>query len=717
MVRVLDEEHRAVGPWNPHLEPEELQVGLRHMLLVRLFDDRMQKIQRQGRISFYIKSTGEEAVAVAAGMALTPGDMLFPSYRQQGLQVVRGRNLVDLMCQCLSNTRDMCKGRQMPIMYHWASGNIFSISGNLATQYPQAVGWAMAAAIKGEDRIAASWIGEGSSAEADFHYAMTFAKVYRAPVILNLVNNQWAISTFQGFAGGEQRTFAQAGPGYGIPGIRVDGNDFLAVYAVTQWAAQRARQSGGPTLIEHVTYRAAAHSTSDDPSRYRPKEEWRAWPLGDPVTRLKAHLIALGEWSEERHAKLEKELDAHVSACWKEAETYGTLSGGPSLDPLTMFEDVLKEVPPNLQREREEMRALRSGSRTSVRRPRLWQRKAEDTMARMNMVQALNSAMDVMLGRDPRVVVLGEDVGFFGGVFRATEGLQRKYGEQRVLDTPIAEGGIIAAAIGMGANGLKPVAEIQFADYIYPGFDQVVSELARLRYRSAGDFSAPVTIRSPCGGGIRGGQTHSQSPEALFAHVCGIKVVMPSNPYDAKGMLISSIEGDDPVVFFEPKRIYNGPFDGDPHKPATPWSAHPRGEVPEGHFTVPLGQAQVVREGRDVSVLAYGTMVHVAEAAVKLTGIDAEIIDVRTMAPLDVDTLCTSVCKTGRCVVVHEATRFGGYGAELVATVQEQCFWNLEAPIQRVAGWDTPYPHAFEWEYFPGPARIAAALRNVVGAK
>jgi 2-oxoisovalerate dehydrogenase E1 component beta subunit len=333
------------------------------------------------------------------------------------------------------------------------------------------------------------------------------------------------------------------------------------------------------------------------------------------------------------------------------------------------------------------------------------------------MVQALNSAMDVMLERDPRVVILGEDVGYFGGVFRATEGLQRKYGEQRVLDTPIAEGGIIAAAIGMGTNGLKPVAEIQFADYIYPGFDQVVSELARLRYRSAGDYSAPVTIRTPCGGGIRGGQTHSQSPEALFAHVCGIKVVMPSNPYDAKGMLISAIEGEDPVVFFEPKRIYNGPFDGDPHKPATPWSAHPRGEVPEGHFTVPLGRAQVVREGREVSVLTYGTMVHVAEAAVKQTGIDAEIIDVRSMAPLDVDTLSTSVCKTGRCVVVHEATRFGGYGAELVATVQENCFWNLEAPIQRVAGWDTPYPHAFEWDYFPGPARIAAALRAVTGAK
>jgi 2-oxoisovalerate dehydrogenase E1 component subunit beta len=337
-------------------------------------------------------------------------------------------------------------------------------------------------------------------------------------------------------------------------------------------------------------------------------------------------------------------------------------------------------------------------------------------MAYMNMVQALNSAMDIMLQRDPRVVVLGEDVGYFGGVFRVTDGLQRKYGESRVLDTPIAEGGIIAAAIGMSVNGLKPVAEIQFADYIYPGFDQVVSELARLRYRTAGEFSAAVTIRTPCGGGIRGGQTHSQSPEGIFTHVSGIKVVMPSNPYDAKGLLISAIEDDDPVVFFEPKRIYNGPFDGEPDKPAVPWSSHPRGEVPGGYYTVPISRAEIVRPGNDLTVLTYGTMVHVVEAAVRLAGVDAEVIDVRTMAPLDVDTLCTSVCRTGRCVVVHEATGFGGFGAELVATVQESCFWNLEAPIQRVTGWDTPYPHAFEWDYFPGPARIAQALKSVLEA-
>jgi 2-oxoisovalerate dehydrogenase E1 component beta subunit len=334
-------------------------------------------------------------------------------------------------------------------------------------------------------------------------------------------------------------------------------------------------------------------------------------------------------------------------------------------------------------------------------------------MTQMNMVQALNSAMDVTLGRDPAVVVMGEDVGYFGGVFRTTEGLQKKYGAHRVLDTPISEGGIVAAAIGMGANGLRPVVEIQFADYIYPAFDQIVSELARLRYRSAGDFFAPVTIRTPCGGGIRGGQTHSQSPEGIFTHVCGIKIVMPSNPYDAKGLLIASIEDDDPVMFFEPKRIYNGPFAGDPHSPAIPWTNHPKGEVPAGHYTVPLGVAEIVRPGERVTVLTYGTMVHVAEAAVRATGIDAEIIDLRSLIPLDVDTLCTSVKRTGRCVIVHEATRFSGFGAELSATVQEECFWHLEAPIQRVTGWDTPYPHAFEWDYFPGPQRVAAALKAV----
>ncbi len=357
LVRVLDDGHRAKGPWNPKLDPDTLRTGLRHMLLTRVYDDRLQRTQRQGRISFYMRSYGEEAVAVAQCMALEPGDMLFPSYRQQGFYMVRGRPLVELMCQLLSNTRDMCKGRQLPVMYHWKEGNIFSISGNLTTQFPQAVGWAMAAAIKEEPHIAASWIGEGSSAEADFHHALLFASVYQAPVILNVVNNQWAISTFQGYAGGEQRSFAARGPGYGMAAVRVDGNDFLAVHAVTQWAAQRARAGAGPTLIELVTYRAAPHSTSDDPTRYRPKNDYEHWPLGDPVERLKQHLITLDEWSEERHAALTKALEAEVAEAWKEAVKFGTMTEGPRLDAHTMFEDVYAEMPAHLERQAEALRA------------------------------------------------------------------------------------------------------------------------------------------------------------------------------------------------------------------------------------------------------------------------------------------------------------------------------------------------------------------------
>jgi len=335
-------------------------------------------------------------------------------------------------------------------------------------------------------------------------------------------------------------------------------------------------------------------------------------------------------------------------------------------------------------------------------------------MPAMSMIQALRSAMDVMLERDPDVVVFGEDVGNFGGVFRCTEGLQAKYGTSRVFDTPISEGGIVGIAVGMGAYGLRPVAEIQFADYFYPASDQIVSEAARLRYRSAGDFTAPITVRMPCGGGIYGGQTHSQSPEALFTHVCGIRTVMPSNPYDAKGLLIASIENNDPVMFLEPKRLYNGPFDGHHDRPIVPWSRHPLGEVPDGYYTVPLESARVFRAGNDVTVLAYGTMVYVSEAAASETGIDAEIIDLRSVWPLDLDAIVGSVKRTRRCIVVHEATRTSGFGAELVSLVQEHCFYHLEAPVERVTGFDTPYPHAQEWVYFPSPDRVGRALQRVM---
>ena len=335
-------------------------------------------------------------------------------------------------------------------------------------------------------------------------------------------------------------------------------------------------------------------------------------------------------------------------------------------------------------------------------------------MPRMNMIEAINSAMDIAMARDPDVIVLGEDVGFFGGVFRATAGLQAKHGKTRVFDTPITECGIIGVAVGMAAYGMRPVPEIQFADYIYPALDQLVSEAARLRYRSAGEFPMPITVRSPFGGGIFGGQTHSQSPEGIFTHVSGLKTVIPSTPYDAKGLLLASIEDNDPTIFFEPKRIYNGPFDGHYDRPVQPWAKFEASEVPEGHYTIPLGKAAIVRAGSDVTILAYGTMVHVAAATVEELGIDAEVIDLRTLVPLDIEAIEASVKKTGRCLIVHEATRTGGFGAELSALVQERCFYHLEAPVERVTGFDTPYPHSLEWAYFPGPVRIGTALKKIM---
>jgi 2-oxoisovalerate dehydrogenase E1 component alpha subunit len=354
LIRVLDDAGRALGPWAPQVEVEALRRGLRAMLRTRAFDARMLIAQRQKKISFYMQCLGEEAIAVAHAQALQPGDMCFPTYRQQGLLLARDDiDVVELMCQLLSNQRDPIRGRQLPVMYSYKRAGFFSISGNLATQFVQAVGWAMASAIQGDSKIASGWIGDGSTAEADFHNALTFAHVYRAPVILNVVNNQWAISTFQAIAGGEGTTFAARGVGAGIASLRVDGNDFLAVLAASRWAAERARRNLGPTLIEWVTYRGGAHSTSDDPTRYRPADDWQHFPLGDPVERLRQHLVGLGAWSDAEHEQTLKAFDAEMSAALKQALQYGSVLDGHIPPLATMFEGVYKDMPPHL---REQMR-------------------------------------------------------------------------------------------------------------------------------------------------------------------------------------------------------------------------------------------------------------------------------------------------------------------------------------------------------------------------
>jgi 2-oxoisovalerate dehydrogenase E1 component alpha subunit len=354
IIRVLNRAGEAVGPWSGELSDAALLEGLKTMMKLRAYDVRMQMAQRQGKTSFYMQCTGEEAIACAFQKALERGDMNFPTYRQQGLLIASGYPLVDMMCQIYSNSNDPMKGRQLPVMYSSKKHGFFSISGNLGTQYPQAVGWAMASAIKGDTRIAAGWIGDGSTAESDFHAALVFASTYKAPVVLNIVNNQWAISTFQGIARGGSGTFAARGHGFGIPALRVDGNDYLAVYAVAKWAVERARRNLGPTLIEYVTYRAAAHSSSDDPSAYRAKEESEAWPLGDPIERLKNHLIVKEVWTEERHTQAAVEVEAEVITAQREAESYGTLHTGPKASPRDMFADVFKEMPPHLRRQRQE---------------------------------------------------------------------------------------------------------------------------------------------------------------------------------------------------------------------------------------------------------------------------------------------------------------------------------------------------------------------------
>ncbi len=355
LISVLDEDGNAVGPWAPEIDPEQLRFGLRTMMKTRIFDARMVIGQRQKKMSFYMTSLGEEAIGTAHSLALKDGDMCFPTYRQQSLLMAREYPMVDMICQLLSNERDPMKGRQLPVMYSVKDKGFFSISGNLATQVPQAVGWAMASAIKGDTKIASAWIGDGATAESDFHTALTFAHVYRAPCIINVVNNQWAISTFQAIAGGESVTFAARGVGAGIASLRVDGNDFLAVYAASCWAAERARNNLGPTLIEWVTYRAGPHSTSDDPSRYRPADDWSRFPLGDPIARLRQNLAKLGAWSDEEHERVQAELEAEVLAAQKEAEQYGTLADGRVPSAASMFEDVYKDMPEHLRRQRQQL--------------------------------------------------------------------------------------------------------------------------------------------------------------------------------------------------------------------------------------------------------------------------------------------------------------------------------------------------------------------------
>ena len=484
---------------------------------------------------------------------------------------------------------------------------------------------AYAAKVRGERVAVLTTFGDGGTSTGDFHAAMNFAGVFRLPVVFFCENNRYAIShpVERQTASG---TLAEKAPAYGLPGLRVDGNDVLAVRKAVGDAMERARAGEGGTLIEALTYRIGPHSTSDDPTVYRSEDEVAAWRGKDPIRRFAAFL--------ERRGLLEDPAAEEAEAKEIVRRTIEAAEGAPPC-----------------RRPACSRMSTRTFHGTSPSSATPCSPGRGDAMGEVTLIKAINDALATEMARDPSVCLLGEDIGRDGGVFRATEGLLHRFGTERVIDTPLNEAGIVGMAIGMAMNGLRPVAEIEFSDFIYPAFDQIVSEMAKMRYRSAGQFTAAVVLRAPSGGGIRGGHYHSQSPEAYYIHTAGLVVVMPSTPADAKGLLSSAIRGEDPVIFLEPKALYRTV----------------KGEVPEGEYLVPLGKGRIVRPGDDVTLIAWGGMVPVAEKAAATAaseGVSVEIIDPRTLWPLDIAMIEASVKRTGRAVVLHEAPRTCGFGAE-----------------------------------------------------
>jgi 2-oxoisovalerate dehydrogenase E1 component len=649
----------------------------RTMRLARKVDDRMFALNRQGRVPFVVGSSGHEAVQVSSAMALDPTvDWILPYYRDMGVALAWGVPLLDVFLATFARADDpMSGGRQIP--NHWSDekGRIFTQSSPIGTQYPHAVGIAHGLRQAGDEGVVVVYGGEGSTSEGDWHEAMNWAGVHQLPVIFVIENNHYAISvpSSEGVAG----SIADRARGYDIAGRIIDGNDPLMVYRAMNDAIARAREGGGPTLIEAETYRYYAHTSDDDDRLYRSREEVDEWRRNDPVIIMKQYLIEERLLSDSTERVLESELDAELAEAVQLAE-----SRPQSTDPYShVYARVIEPTEP----------------KTAV--------EAVPAGEVVNLITAVNRALHDVMEAYPDTVVFGEDVaGEKGGVFKATLGLTERFGEDRCFNTPLAESSIIGAAVGMAAAGRRAIPEIQFADYIHPAFDQIVSEAARVHYRSNGRWTCSITIRTPFGAGIHGALYHSQSIEAFYAHVPGLKVVVPSTPADVKGLLFAAVDDPDPVLFLEPKKLYR----------------LGKGPYPEGEHVVALGSAAIRTEGTDVTILAYGAMAHFAieaEAILRKEGIAAEVIDLRSLKPLDWPTIEASVRKTSRVLIVHEDNEFVGYGAELAAQIADKAFMWLDAPIKRYALGDVPampFAQSLEDMLYPNPEGIAERARELV---
>jgi 2-oxoisovalerate dehydrogenase E1 component len=685
-LSVIDTQGELVGD-DPGLNPDLYQAMYRNMVLSRALDRRMLALQRQGRLGTYAMLEGQEAVQIGSALALEPHDFVFPSYREHGVQITRGLPMEVLLAywKGLPNAAwDIAKYRT----------GIVTVP--IATQLPHAVGYSYMTKLRGEDTVTVTYFGDGATSEVDFHSGMNFAGVWKTPTVFICANNLYAISVPY-----EKQTaaatIAQKADAYGFEGLRVDGMDPIAVYLATRLATRRARDGKGPTLIEAMTYRYGPHATADDPTLYRSQEEVDSWKEKDAIERLRRFLENRGEWDERVGEKVAMETTEAVDAAVASLEA----------EALPGRDDAIRhgfaQIPAHVVDQLHAMQRSHGEQETRFSEQEIWHVGHDEIpdgpTEPMTMAAAINAALDEAMAADSEVIVLGEDVGRAGGVFRVTEHLQERYGERRVIDTPLNESGIVGTAIGMALAGARPVAEIQFDGFVYPAFDQIVSHLGRFRYRTRGLSSVPVVVRFPNGAGIAAHEHHCDSPEAYFVHAPGLVVICPSTPIDAKGLLAAALAGDDPVIFLEPKVLYRAGRD----------------EVPLEHYTLPIGRARVRTEGTDVTIVTYGGMVPVALEAAGSSPHSVEVIDLRTLFPWDRETVLTSVAKTGRLLLVQEPQASAGVAAEVAAVVAEEALYELEAPIVRVTGFDVPWPQfAIERHALIDADRVLAGIEQIM---
>jgi 2-oxoisovalerate dehydrogenase E1 component len=685
----LHDRHSELG-----LTPTDLLGMYRTILLARVLDQKIWSLNRMGKAAFVVSCQGHEGAQVGSAWALRAGqDVVLPYYRDTGVVLTLGMTPLDVLLAVFARADDPSSGgRQMP--NHWGSARRRIITGSspIATHLPHAAGLAYAARHRGEDSVVVAYFGEGATAKGDFHEAANFAGIHRLPAVFICENNGYAISVPMAQESAVTNV-AERAHSYGMAGLIVDGNDPLDVYAATRAAIRRARAGQGPTLVEAKTYRYLAHTSDDDDRSYRSPEEVEAWRKKDPLERITQYLIEQRLLSEADEERIEAEVRAEVEVAAKEAEQAATAEAASA--HTKVHARTLRPI-----------QGVPAGAGDPVEAPRAAPLPAGGV--ERNVVDTVRWTLHELLVADERVLVLGEDVGPRGGVFRATEGLYEAFGRDRVLDTPLAESCIVGIGIGLALAGMRPIVEIQFADFIHSAFDQLVSEAARIHYRSAGDFSVPLVVRTPWGGGVHGALYHSQAVEAFFAHVPGLKVLAPSTPADVCGMLRAALDDPDPVLVLEHKKTYRSISGLVPEDPA---------------FRVPIGLAEVVRAGDDVTVVTYGLHRHLClEAAETLTeadGASVEVIDLRTISPLDRETVLASAARTGRCLVVHEDNVSFGVGAEVAATVAAEAFWDLDAPVRRLAMADVPaYPFAgaLEEALFVGTDRIVTAVRELLSA-